>query len=80
MDNASQVDPAAVAKRLRETATEEEGTAYLQAQQLDRADLLAVAAALQLTRVDRLSRSDLEKRVIKQAIGARRKFEGLRKW
>jgi hypothetical protein len=74
------VDPAAVAARLRETETEEEGAEYLRAQRLDRETLLAVAAELQLTRVDRLRQAELEKRVLKQAIGARRKFSGLRKW
>jgi hypothetical protein len=73
-------DVAAIASRLRETETEEEGAAYLHAQHLDRESLLAVAAELQLTRVDRLSQTELEKRVLKQAIGARRKFTGLRRW
>lgn len=74
------VDPAAIAAHLRVTETEEEGAEYLRAQQLDRETLLAVATELQLTRVDRLSQRELEKRVLKQAIGARRKFSGLRKW
>lgn len=72
--------PATVASTLRAAETVEEGAAYLDAQQLDKEDLLAVAAELQLTRVDRLSRNALEARVLKQAIGARRKFAGLRKW
>lgn len=71
---------ATIASRLRETETEEEGAAYLHAQHLDQEGLLAVAAELQLTRVDRLSRTQLEKRVLNQAIGARRKFSGLRNW
>ncbi|ADJ49980.1 hypothetical protein AMES_8155 [Amycolatopsis mediterranei S699] len=74
------VDAAAIATRLREIETEEEGASYLEAQHLDRESLLAVAAELQLTRVDRLSRTELKRRVLKQAIGARRKFAGLRKW
>ena len=74
------VDAAAIASHLRETETEEEGAAYLDAQNLDRDSLLAVAAELQLTRVERLSRQELTRRVLKQAIGARRKFAGLRKW
>lgn len=74
------VDVAAIASRLRELETEEEGAAYLQAQHLNRESLLAVAAELRLTRVERLKPSELEKRVLKQAIGARRKFAGLRKW
>jgi hypothetical protein len=73
-------EAAAIAARLRETETEKEGAAYLRAKQLDRESLLAVAAELQLTRVSRLSQTDLEKKVLKQAIGARRKFAGLRKW
>lgn len=76
----SNAEAAAIASRLRETETEEEGAAYLQAQQLDRDGLLAVAAELQLTRVERLSQKDLRKRILKQAIGARRKYAGLRKW
>lgn len=71
---------AAIASRLRETETEEAGAVYLDAQNLDRESLLAVAAELGLTRVNRLSQTELEKRVLKQAIGARRKFAGLRKW
>lgn len=70
----------AVVSRLRELETEEEGAAYLHEQRLDHETMLAVAAELQLTRVTRLSRSELERRVLKQAIGARRKFAGLRKW
>lgn len=73
-------DVAAIASRLRELETEEEGAAYLHTQHLDRESLLAVAAELQLTRVNRLSQTELEKRVLKQAIGSRRKFSGLRKW
>ena len=73
-------DMAAIAARLRDIETEDEGAAYLRAQHLDRDGLLAVATELQLTRVDRLKQAELEKRVLKQAIGARRKFAGLRKW
>lgn len=74
------VDVTAIAERLREIESEEEGSTYLHDQRLDRQSLLAVASELQLTRVDKLSQSDLEKRVLKQAIGARRKFTGLRRW
>ncbi|WP_280367400.1 hypothetical protein [Nocardia wallacei] len=74
------IEAAQIASRLREIETEDEGAAYISAQRLDRAALLAVATELHLTRVDRLSRTELEKRVLKQAIGARRKFAGLRKW
>lgn len=69
-----------IAEQLRATETVEQGAAYLAELALDRDGLLAVAAALQLTRVDHLSRKALEKRVLKQAIGARRKFDGLRHW
>lgn len=47
--------PAAIAERLRRT--EAEGVAYLLAQRLDRAGLLDVAAALGITRVERLTRA-----------------------
>ena len=71
---------AVIAARLREIDTEDEGAEYLQAQHLDRDGLLAVATELQLTRMDRLSQKELRRRILKQAIGARRKFAGLRKW
>lgn len=71
---------AAIAARLRELDTVDEGAAYLETQQLDRDGLRALAAELQLTRVDRLNQAELEKRVLKQAIGSRRKFSGLGKW
>jgi len=76
----SDADVATIASRLREIETEEEGAEYINAQHLAREDLLAVAAELQLTRVNRLSQTELEKRVLRQAIGARRKFAGLRRW
>ncbi|MEU6129553.1 hypothetical protein ABZ805_10310 [Saccharopolyspora sp. NPDC047091] len=71
---------AGIAARLRVTETEPEGATYLDEQHLDRAGLLAVAAELQLTRVERLSLKELKRRILKQAIGSRRKFAGLRKW
>ncbi|WP_372663177.1 hypothetical protein [Amycolatopsis kentuckyensis] len=74
------VDVADVAAHLRDLDSEAQGAAYLHEQRLDRETLLAVAAELQLTRVSRLSQPELEKRVLKQAIGARRKFAGLRNW
>lgn len=67
-----------IAARLRVTDTETEGSAYLDDLRLDRRSLLAVAAALQLTRLERLSAKEIRRRVLKQAIGARRKFNGLR--
>jgi hypothetical protein len=77
---AGTADAVAIAAHLRELATEADGTAYLAAQQLTRADLLAVAAASGLTRIDQLSTAVLTQRVLKQTIGARNKFAGLRKW
>ncbi|QRP46960.1 hypothetical protein [Amycolatopsis sp. FDAARGOS 1241] len=74
-------DPAAIAAKLRQTATVEEGAAHLKALHLDREQLLAVAAALMLTRIPaRLSMKKLTEHMLNQAIGARRKFEGLRSW
>jgi hypothetical protein len=75
-------DPVTIAEKLRATEieTETEGAAYLKALCLDHAVLLQVATALKLTRVDRLSKAELTRRVLKQAIGARRKFAGLRHW
>jgi hypothetical protein len=73
-------DVAAITARLSEMETEPEGAAYLKAQHLDRETLLAVAAELQLTRVERLTQSELQKKILRQAIGARRRFAGLRKW
>lgn len=70
----------AIAERLRATETVDQGAAYLRALCLDRASLIAVAAALGRTRVDRLSKAALEQVVLKQAIGARRKYDGLRHW
>lgn len=75
-----EVTPADIATRLREIDNEADGALYLRTQHLTKEDLLAVATELLLTRVDRLSRRELETRVLKQAIGARRKFDGLRKW
>ncbi|MFE3178687.1 hypothetical protein ACFXPA_44140 [Amycolatopsis sp. NPDC059090] len=72
--------PAAVVAKLRATETVEDGEAYLDSLKLDRAGLLAVAAAANLTRVERLSKKALRDRVIRQTIAARRKFEGLRHW
>lgn len=71
---------AAIAAQLRITETETEGAAYLDEQRLDRTGLLAVATELQMTRVERLSLKELKRRILKQAIGARRKFAGLRRW
>ncbi|SFW11555.1 hypothetical protein [Amycolatopsis australiensis] len=75
------IDAAAIAAQLRATETEDEGAAYLERLQLDRDGLLAVAAALQLTRLDNVrGQAELRRRILKQAIGARRKFDGLARW
>jgi hypothetical protein len=76
----SAADAAAIAARLRTLATVADGAAYLDRLHLTRPGLCAVAAALGLTRVDRLSVRELRARVLTQAIGARRRFAGLRKW
>lgn len=73
-------DAAAIAAQLRGTDTETQGAAYLAELKLDQAGLVAVATALGLSRMERLSQKELRRRILKQAIGARRKFEGLRKW
>ncbi|WP_255632830.1 hypothetical protein [Amycolatopsis sp. TNS106] len=70
--------PKDIAAHLRTLDTESDGATYLDTLGLDHDGLLAVAAELQLTRVDRLSNTELRNRVLRQAIGARRKFQGLR--
>ena len=79
-DTATDPRAEAIGARLRETETEEQGMLYLDSLRLNRESLLAVAAALGLTRVTRLSLRELKRRVLKQAIGARRKYAGLREW
>lgn len=74
------MDASAVARQLRVTDTVAEGRELLSALRPSRADLLAVAGELGLTRVERLSGPQLTERVLRQAIGARRKYEGLRRW
>ncbi len=69
-----------IANHLRVIDTVDNGRAYLDTLKLDKATLLEVATELYLTRVDRLSRKALIERVLKQAIGARNKFAGLRNW
>jgi len=74
-------DADTVAAHLRSLATVTDGAAYLDTLALDAARLRAVAAALGITRLPaRISRTALRNRVLQQAIGARRKFEGLRSW
>lgn len=76
-----EIDAAAIAAQLRGTETEAEGAAYLESLRLNRDGLLAVATELQLVRLHSVrSLAELRRRIIKQAIGARRKFEGLRQW
>lgn len=73
-------DAVAIAHRLRNTATEAEGATYLAQRNLDREGLLAVAAALGLSRLGRVSKKEIQRRVLTQAIGAQRTFEGLHRW
>lgn len=70
-------DPETIAAHLRDLDSEEEGATYLDAQKLDHADLLAVAAELRLSRLERLSKPKLRQRIVHQAITARKKFQGL---
>lgn len=70
----------AIATTLRNTDTTQQGTAYLTNLNPDRPTLLAIAAALGLSRIDRLPIHALHARIIKQAIGDRRKHAGLRHW
>lgn len=77
---APDADAQAVAAHLRTLTTKDDGAAYLDGLGLSKPRLLAVAAALHLTRVDRLSAPALRARVLQQAIGARNKFAGLRSW
>ncbi|GAA4891372.1 hypothetical protein [Saccharopolyspora cebuensis] len=75
-------DPKTIAAHLRTLDTVEEGEAYLTAQGVhrDRDGLVAVATELRLTRMERATKPELVRRILQQAISARRKFEGLRKW
>ncbi|RSD26413.1 hypothetical protein [Amycolatopsis eburnea] len=72
---------ASVAAQLREIETEAQGAAFLAGLQLDREGLLDVAEELKLTRMQSVrSLAELRRRILTQAISARRKYEGLRKW
>jgi hypothetical protein len=77
---APDADAAGIADHLRGLDTTADGAAYLAALGLDLPRLQAVAAALLITRADRLSRPKLTDRILHQAITARRKYAGLRKW
>lgn len=73
--------PKDIADHLRTLDTEDEGNAYLEDLHLDRAGLLAVGWELGMTRLEsERSIAKLKDRIIKQAIGARNKFAGLRTW
>lgn len=74
------VDAVQVAAQLRGLDTVELGAEYLAGLGLDKPALLLVAAELGLSRVERLSGAELRRRVLRQAIGARRKYAGLRSW
>lgn len=69
-----------IAATLRATETAAEGAAWLQELNLDQVTLVQVAAALGMTRVENLSAPQLRERCVRQAITARRKYDGLRKW
>uniref|UniRef100_UPI003F492BA2 hypothetical protein n=1 Tax=Actinokineospora sp. CA-119265 TaxID=3239890 RepID=UPI003F492BA2 len=72
-----------IAAHLRTLDTAEDGHAYLDTHNLDRDGLLAVAAVLQLTAASlprNASLAEIKRRIVKQAITARRKYEGLRNW
>jgi hypothetical protein len=73
------VDGDAIAAQLRQFATEDEGGTHLHALGLDVDGLRAVAGALGMSRVESLTAVELEKRILKQAIGARNKFAVLRR-
>jgi len=77
---ANSTDSAAIAARLRELDTVHEGAQYLDAQNLDKDGLLAVAAEVwELRGGDRrLSKQALQQKLLDMTIGARRKFQGLR--
>jgi hypothetical protein len=74
------VDAVAIAQHLRTLDTMEAGAAYLQAQQLNRAGLLAVATEAGLSRIGNVSLAALQGKILKQTISARKKFAGLRHW
>ncbi len=74
------MDVQAVALELRSLDTVERGEAYLAQLGLGREALLRVAAELGLSRLERVSGAELRRRVLRQAISARRKYAGLRKW
>ncbi|GAB3471311.1 hypothetical protein [Actinophytocola sediminis] len=70
----------AIAQHLRATDTTDQGATYLADLHLGKTDLIAVAAALGMTRVEHLTATALRARIVQQAIGARRKYAGLRTW
>lgn len=74
------MDASAVATQLRGMDTVEQGRELLAGLRLAQPQLLEVAGELGLSRLGRLSRPQVTERVLKQAISARRKFEGLRSW
>lgn len=72
-------EPAEVAERLRGMETEQEGAEYLNSVKLTVDALRRVAAHLGLT-LRRERRDEVVRKVLNQAIGARRKYAGLRQW
>lgn len=74
------LDPAEAAVKLRAMDSVDDGAAYLAGFKLLKKDLLAVGRELGLPIPSSRSLDDIVKLVLNQAIGARRKFEGLSKW
>lgn len=73
-------EPEEAASTLRELSTEEEGSSYLESFKVTVPYLKEVAKALGFELLSKEKRSDALRKVLNQAIGARRKFAGLRQW
>lgn len=76
----SDFDPAQVAATLRSCDTVPDGANYLDGLRPSKDDLVALVQALGVTRTNGLTKTDLRDRALRQAIGARRKYDGLRSW
>ncbi|GAA1528605.1 hypothetical protein GCM10009827_052280 [Dactylosporangium maewongense] len=72
------IDATAVAAELRELGTLEDGIAYLSSRGMTVDQLKQVCVELNIR--PRGNKGDIEKQVLNQAIGARRKYAGLREW
>lgn len=73
-------DTQAIADHLRSLPTVTDGQVYLNSLGLSKSQLLAVLAALGRIRVGTMTKTQLANAIVQQAIGAHRKFAGLRKW